>query len=110
LNKLNSKCKNFVEQDIGVIQLISNLSLYNELLLGTHYNNAEKKINYGINSKLTIEKMIQTIFYEKNYKNIITNIYLILLKNLIPIIKNRSRVSKQPRSRWTFSCKRHKKS
>lgn len=112
LNKLNSKCKNFVEQDIGVIQLISNLSLYNELLLGTHYNNAEKKINHGSNSKLTIEKMIQAIFYEKNYKNIITNIYLILLKNLIPIIKNRSyeRVSKQPRSRWTFSCKRHKQS
>jgi len=48
--------------------------------------------------------MIQAIFYEKNYKNIITNIYLILLKNLIPIIKNRSyeRVSKQPRSRWTL--------
>jgi hypothetical protein len=52
LNKLNSKCKNFVEQDIGVIQLISNLSLYNELLLGTHYNNAVKKINYEISSKL----------------------------------------------------------
>jgi hypothetical protein len=34
--------------------------------------------------------MIQAIFYEKNYKNIITKIYLILLKNLIPIIKNRS--------------------
>jgi len=45
-----------VEQDIRVIQLISNLSLYNELLLGTHYNNTEKKINYGTNSKLTIEK------------------------------------------------------
>jgi hypothetical protein len=44
LNKLNSKCKNFVEQDIEVIQLISNLSLYNELPLGTHYNNAENKL------------------------------------------------------------------
>jgi len=44
--------------------------LYNELLLGRHYNNAKKKINHGSNSKLTIEKMIQAIFYEKNYKNI----------------------------------------
>jgi hypothetical protein len=51
-----------VEQDIGVIQSISNLSLYNELLLETHYNNAEKKINHGTNSKLTIEKMTQVIF------------------------------------------------
>jgi len=56
--------------------------------------------------------MIQTIFYEKNYKKIIANMYLILLKNLTPIIRNRTfeRVSKQPRSRWTFSCKRNKQS
>jgi len=43
-------------QDIEVIQLISNLSLYNKLLLKTYYNNAEKKINHGTNIKLTVEK------------------------------------------------------
>jgi len=51
LNKINSKCQNFVAQDIQIIQLISNLSLYNELLLKTYYNNAEKKINHGANIK-----------------------------------------------------------
>ena len=70
-----------------------------------HYNKIDidnKKTNLKINLKMTTEKILTLLLYDKNGTNKITKIMKILLKYLTTIRKNRSYPRKRitPPSKW----------